>query len=223
MSIVRAPDEGQDRAVRRTPPFALRLALLVCLALLGLTTTYVFVGGSQALAGTPTVPNPDPPPLPPIRHPQPPPPPPPPPPPVQTYQPPPPPPPVRQQRAPKRKVVAKHQRRQPRRQRAKPAPPPKATLVRQPVRPARSKILGSSLVQVPASRTSSPPSALQFLLALMIGASVLVAALAAAPRRALPRPLLGVVGSQRDLLFFVAMALAAAAGFVFLVYLVAVL
>ena len=71
-------------------------------------------------------------------------------------------------------------------------------------------------MQVAASQTISLPSALQFFLALMIGVSVLVAALAVAPRRALPRPLLGVVGSQRELLFFVAIALDAAAGFVLL-------
>jgi hypothetical protein len=57
----------------------------------------------------------------------------------------------------------------------------------------------------------------------MIGASVLVAALAAAPRRALPQPLLGVVGDQRELLFFVAIALAAAAGFLLFVFALAVL
>ena len=48
--------------------------------------------------------------------------------------------------------------------------------------------------------------------------SVLVAALAVAPRQALPRPLLGVVGSQREPLFFVAIALDAAAAFVLLLY-----
>jgi hypothetical protein len=56
----------------------------------------------------------------------------------------------------------------------------------------------------------------------MIGVSVLVAALAVAPRRALPRPLLGAVGDQRELLFFVAIALAAAAGFVLFVFVLAV-
>jgi hypothetical protein len=55
----------------------------------------------------------------------------------------------------------------------------------------------------------------------MIGVSVLVAALAVAPRRAFPRPLLGVVGAQRELLLFVAIALDAAAGFVLLVYVLA--
>ncbi len=217
VSVVHASDEGRDHAVRRAPS-GRRIALLVCLALLGLTTTYAFAGGSQALAGTPTAPNPDPPP-PPIRHPQPPPPPPPPPPPVQTYQPPPPPP-ARQERAQKRKVVAKHQRRQPKRQHPKPADA-KATLVLQPERPGRSQILGPSLVHVAASQTISLPSALLFFLALMIGVSVLVAALAVAPRRALPRPLLGVAGGQRELLFFVAIAVDAAAGFVLLVYVAA--
>jgi hypothetical protein len=87
-------------------------------------------------------------------------------------------------------------------------------------RPGRSKILGPSLAPVSASQTISVPSALQFFLALMIGVSVLVAALAVAPRRALPRPLLGVVGGQRQLLF-VAIALDAVAGFVLLVYVLA--
>lgn len=91
----------------------------------------------------------------------------------------------------------------------------------QPERPGRSEILGPSLVRVAASRTISPPSALQFFLALMIGVSVLVAALAVAPRRALPRPLLGVAGGQRELLFFVALAVDAAAGFILLVYVLA--
>src|SRR6185295_5554926 len=121
VSVVHASDEGRDHAVRRAT-YGRRIALLICLALLGLTTTCAFAGGSQALGGTPTVPNPDPPP-PPIRHPQPPPPPPPPPPPAQSYQPPPPPPPpartyqppapppARQRSAPKRTVVVKHQRR----------------------------------------------------------------------------------------------------------------
>ncbi len=216
VSVVRASDEGRAHAVRRAPS-GRRIALLVCLALLGLTATYAFVGGSQALAGTPTGPNPDPPP-PPIRHPQPPPPPPPPPPPVQTYQPPPPPPPTRQKKATKRRVVAKHRRQPLKRLHPKPAPAPNASLVLQPERPGRSQILGPSLVRVAASGTISPPSALQFFLALMIGVSVLVAALAVAPRRALPRPLLGVAGGQRELLFFVALAVDAAAGFVLLVY-----
>ena len=56
----------------------------------------------------------------------------------------------------------------------------------------------------------------------MIGISVLVVALAVAPRRAVPRPLVGVMGGQRELLFFVAIALAAAAGLVLLLYVLAV-
>jgi hypothetical protein len=219
VSVVHASDEGGDRAVGRATS-ARRIALLVCLALLGLTTTYAFVGGSHALAGTPTVPNPDPPP-PPIRHPQPPPPPPAPPPPVQTYQPPPPPPPPPPQvRAPKRSVVAKQHRRQPKSQHPKPTP--SAVLVLQPERPGRSNIIGPSLAHVAANQTISTPSALEFFLALMIGVSVLVAALAVAPRRAVPRPLLGIHDGQRELLFFVAIALVAAAGFVLLLYVLAV-
>ena len=123
--------------------------------------------------------------------------------------------------------MAKHQRRQPRRQHPKrqhpkPATVAKATLVLQRERPGRSEAVGPSLVQLAASETISLPSALQFFLALMIGVSVLVAALAVAPRQALPRPLLGVVGSQRELVFFVAIALDAAAGFVLLLYVLAV-
>jgi hypothetical protein len=219
VSVVPASDEGRDRAVRRATS-GRRIALLVCLALLGFATTYAFVGGSQALAGTPTVPNPDPPP-PPIRHPQPPPPPPPPPPPVQTYQPPPPPPPARQEKAPKRKVVTKHQPQHSKRPHPKPATAGKALVLRSD-RPGRSEALGPSLVQLPANETLSPPSPLLFFLALMIGVSVLVAALAVAPRQAVPRHLLGAVGSQRELLYFVASAIDAAAGFVFLVYVLAV-
>jgi hypothetical protein len=117
--------------------------------------------------------------------------------------------------------VAKHQRRQPKRQHPKPADA-EATLVLQPERPGHSQILGPSLVHVAASQTISLPSALLFFLALMIGVSVIVAALAVAPRRALPRPLLGAVGDQRELLFFVAIALAAAAGFVLFVFVLAV-
>jgi hypothetical protein len=206
-----------------------RIVLLVCLALLGLATTYAFVGGSPAVAGT-TVPHPDPPP-PPIRHPQPPPPPPPPPPAEQTYQPPPPPPaqtyqpppppPAQQNRPPKLNVAAKHQRRQPKRRHQKPAPAPKATLVLQSERPGRSENVGDSLVPVAASQTMSLPSALLFFLTLMFGVSVLVAALAVAPRRAVPRPL-GEVGAQRELLLFVAIALDVAAAFVLLVYVLAV-
>ena len=56
----------------------------------------------------------------------------------------------------------------------------------------------------------------------MIGVSVLVVALAVAPRRAVPRPLVGMMGGQRELLFFVAIALAAAAGLVLLLYVLAV-
>jgi len=56
----------------------------------------------------------------------------------------------------------------------------------------------------------------------MIAVSVLVAALAVAPREALPRHFLHAVGSQRELLFFIAIAIDAAAGFVFLVYVLAV-
>jgi hypothetical protein len=91
----------------------------------------------------------------------------------------------------------------------------------QPERPARSKILGPSLAQLTASQTISLPSGLEFFLALMIGVSVLVAALAVAPRRAVPQPLLGVAGGKRELLF-VAIGLDAAAGFVLLVYVLAV-
>ena len=232
MSVVHLSDGGQDYAVRRAP-LGCRIALLVGLALLGLTSTYAFVGGTQALAGTPTVPNPDPPP-PPIRHPQPPPPPPPPPPPAQTYQPPPPPPPAQtyqpppppppaqQERASTPKVVAKHQRRQPKRQDPKPAPAPKGTLILQPERPGPSKIVGPSVVRAAASQTISLPSALQVFLALMIGVSVLVAALAVAPRRALSRPLLGEVDGQRELLFFAAIALDVVAALVLFAYVVAV-
>jgi hypothetical protein len=119
--------------------------------------------------------------------------------------------------------VVKHQRRQQKRQHPKPAPAARAPVVLLPERPGRSVVLGPSLVREAASESISPPSALQFLLALMIGASVLVAALAAAPRRALPQPLLGVVGDQRELLFFVAIALAAAAGFLLFVFALAVL
>ena len=90
-------------------------------------------------------------------------------------------------------------------------------------RPGRSESLGPSLVQSGASQTISLPSGLQFFLALMIGVSVLVAALAVAPRRALPRPLLGVGGGQRELLFFIAIALDAVAVFVVLAYVVAAL
>ncbi len=117
--------------------------------------------------------------------------------------------------------MAKHQRRQPKRQHPKPAPAPNAALALLGERPGRSGILGPSLVHVAASQTISLPSALLFFLALMIGVSVLVAALAVAPRRALPRPLLGVAGGQRELLFFVAIAVDAAAGFVLLVYVAA--
>lgn len=116
--------------------------------------------------------------------------------------------------------MAKHHRRQLKRRHPKLAR--NAALVLQPERPGRSEILGPSLVPVTASQTISPPSALQFFLALVIGVSVLVAALAVAPRRALPRPLLGVADGQRELLFFVAIALDAAAGFVLLVYVLAV-
>jgi hypothetical protein len=117
--------------------------------------------------------------------------------------------------------VAKQQHRQAQRQYPKRAPALKGTLVLQPERPGRSEILGPSLVRVAASGTISPPSALKFFLALMIGASVLVAALAVAPPRAVPRPLVGVAGGQRELLFFVALAVDAAAGFVLLVYVLA--
>jgi uncharacterized membrane protein YidH (DUF202 family) len=93
--------------------------------------------------------------------------------------------------------------------------------VLQPERPGRSQILGPSLVRVAASGTISPPSALQFFLALMIGVSVLVAALAVAPRQAVPRPLLDAVGSQRELLVYVAIALVAVAALVLLLYVIA--
>jgi hypothetical protein len=117
--------------------------------------------------------------------------------------------------------VAKQHHRQAQSQYPKRAPALKGTLVLQPERPGRSEVLGPLLVPVAASQTISPPSALQFFLALMVGVSVLVAALAVAPRRALPRPLLGVAGGQRELLFFVAIAVNAAAGFVLLVYVLA--
>ena len=117
--------------------------------------------------------------------------------------------------------MAKHQRRQPKRQHPKLAPAANAALVLERERPGRSEILGPSVAQVVASQTISLPSALQFFLALMIGVSVLVAALAVAPRRALPRPLLDLVGGQRELLLFVAIALDLAAGFVLLAYVLA--
>jgi hypothetical protein len=126
-------------------------------------------------------------------------------------------------RAPKRTVVAKHQRRQPKRQHPKLAPAASAALVLERKRPGRSESLGPSLVPRGGSQTISLPSGLQFFLAFMIGLSVLVAALAVAPRRALPRPLLGVGGGQRELLFFIAIALDAVAVFVVLAYVVAAL
>ena len=92
----------------------------------------------------------------------------------------------------------------------------------QPEQPGRPKALGPSLVQVAASQTISVPPALKFFLALMFGVSLLVAALAVVPRRALVRPLPAEVGEQRELLFFVAVAIAAAAGFVLLAYVFAV-
>ena len=118
--------------------------------------------------------------------------------------------------------MAKHQRQHPKRQHPKPATAAKAALVLHAERPGRSQALGPSLVQLAANETISPPSALLFFLALMIGVSVLVAALAVAPREALPRPLFDAVGSQRELLFYVAIALVAAAGLVLLLYVIAV-
>jgi hypothetical protein len=102
----------------------------------------------------------------------------------------------------------------------KPAPIAKAALVAQPKGPSRSEVLGPSLVPLAANQTISVPSALQFFLAFMIGASVLVAAFAVVPRRAFPRPLPGGLG-QRELLL-VAIGLDAAAVFVLLVYVLAV-
>lgn len=230
MSVVRASDERQYHAGRGAH-FGRRIALLLCLALLGLTTSQAFVGRSQAQTGTPTVPHPDPPP-PPIRHPEPPPPPPPPPAPettyqpppppspAQTYQPPPPPPSTRQERSPKRNVVAKHQHLQAKRQHPKAAQAAEGTLVLQPERPDRSENPGLSLVPVAASQTLSLPSGLLFFLALLFGVSVLVAAVAVAPRRAIPRPL-GEVDAQRELLLFVAIALDAIAAFVLFAYVLA--
>jgi len=118
--------------------------------------------------------------------------------------------------------VAKQQRRPVKRRHPKPAPIAKAALVAQPKGSGRSEVLGPSLVPLAVNQTISVPSALQFFLALMIGVSVLVAALAVAPREALPRHFLHAVGSQRELLFFIAIAIDAAAGFVFLVYVLAV-
>jgi len=129
---------------------------------------------------------------------------------------------VRQKRAPKRNVVVKHQHRQPKRPHPKPAPAPRAALVLQQERPGRSDVLGPSVAQLAGNQTISPPSGLKFFLALMIGISVLVVALAVAPRRAVPRPLVGVMDGQRELLFFVAIALVAAAGLVLLLYVIAV-
>ena len=128
---------------------------------------------------------------------------------------------MRHEKAPKRKVVVKHQRRHPKRQHPKPATAAKAAVVVHPKQPGRSQALGPSLVQLAANETVSPPSALLFFLALMIGVSVLVAALAVAPQQAVPRPLLDAVGSQRELLLYVAIALAAAAGLVLLLYVIA--
>jgi len=211
VSVVNASDEGRDDAVRRAH-FGRRLALLVCLALFGLTTTYAFAGGPMALAGTPAVPNPDPPPSP-IRHPQPA--PPPPPPSVQTYQPTPPPPPAQRKRAPKRTVVPEHPRRQ-----RKPAVVAKATPVLRSERQHLSETLRPP-VRVAAAKSISLPSALRFLLGLTVGVSLLVAALALAPRRALPRPIVGVVAGQRERMFLVAVALDAAAGLVLFVFVLA--
>jgi len=67
----------------------------------------------------------------------------------------------------------------------------------------------------------SLPSALLFFLALMFCLSVIVAGVAVAPRRAVPKPL-GEVGAQRELLLFVAIALDVAAAFVLLVYVFAI-
>ena len=116
--------------------------------------------------------------------------------------------------------MAKHQRRQPKRRQPKRAPIAKAALVVQPKGPGRSEVLGPSLVPVAANQTISLPSALEFFLALMIGVSVLVAAFAVAPRRAVLRPLPGGLG-RRELLL-VAIGLDAAAGFVLLVYVLAI-
>jgi hypothetical protein len=123
--------------------------------------------------------------------------------------------------------VAKHQRVQPKRQHPKPkrrhpkpAPASRATLVFQP-EPTRSEIVAPSLVPVAASQTISLPSALEVFLALMIGVSVLVAALAVVPRRVLQQPVLRELGGQREHLLFVAFALVVFAGLVLLMYLLA--
>ena len=117
--------------------------------------------------------------------------------------------------------MAKHQHLQAKRQHPKAAPAAEATLVLQPQRPGRSENPGLPLVPVAASQAISLPSVLLFFLALMLGVSVLVAAVAVAPRRALPRPLLAAVGGQRELLFFVSVAIDVAAGFVLFAYVLA--
>jgi hypothetical protein len=216
VSVVHASDEGRDHAVRRAPS-GRRIALLVCLALLGLTTTYAFVGGSQALAGTPTGPNPDPPP-PPIRHPQPPPPPPPPPPPCRRIS-------LRRLASGAAREGAEAK------SRAKTAPAgaapvpeacagPQGTLVLQPERPGRSEILGPRSCGSPRAGPSRrrlrpvlPRADDRRLGARGRARSRASAGLTATSPRRSRRP--------AELLFFVALAVDAAVGFVLLVYVLA--
>jgi hypothetical protein len=113
--------------------------------------------------------------------------------------------------------VPKQPRRQP-----KPAIVGKATPVLQVDRQRHPQALGP-VARVGAVQSISPPFALKFFLKLMVGLSLLAAVLGLAPRRALPQPILDVVGAQRELLVFVSVALAAAAGLVLLVFVVAVL
>ena len=222
MSVVHASDEGQDLAVRRAP-FGRRIALLVCLALLGLSDHLRVRGriaGARGHADGPESRSA------PSRR-------------FGTRSP--------RRLHPRRRLLLCRRisrrrlrlRRGKRGRRSEKSWPSisagsrsaSARSLRRPPRQpwcssrndrAARRSSARSLAQVSASQTISLPSALQFFLALMIGVSVLVAALAAAPRRALPRPLLGVAGGQRELLFFVAIALDAAAGFVLLVYVLAV-
>ena len=181
------------------------MALLGCLALLGLAATYGFAGGSHVATGAAaTLPNPDPPP--------PPPPPPtpryvPPPPPTHRYVPPPPPPAVavtpRPATVPHKRIVKHHVKRRPKKKSS-----PKVQLktpIAAPLQPAnrRPKSLATALSAGQVDSRSSPEG-----VALALGGtlalSLVLLGLALAPLRILPRTVQGVVYERREPLLYTA-------------------
>jgi hypothetical protein len=198
------------RARLRLGSHGVRVALLVALTLLGFAAAYPLTSGSRAATGgSTTVPSPD---LPPTTQPKPerpPPPPPPPAAPVHSYVAPPPP---RITSQPRAVVVPKrvHRRRAVRHTRAKAKHVKKRALAAATPRPPRPRV---GVATAPAASSLAPQrrrlsSAVELLLAFVIGLLLLSVVVAVAPRAVQPRPASELLERHREVVISLVSAVA---------------